>query len=345
MIAAALGEVLLRQAPEALRAGLASGELKIFGSVVREASSGRIVGFLQEAAPFADVLQGLAGSALPGIGAAGDLGGLVQGHAVLQGIGRIEEGLSALTNLVAAGLVLDVVGIGVTITTAVVLAHKIDHLGRQIDAMSRQLDDLGVRVDQIRQDLVDIDLVEVTALARSFDEAWMLSPEPARRRWNEVAAAALSYQSRFEMRAARILAHGPGQVLLADPLLDAVSLTSALRVASLAACDEVAAAQAAAADGARSIERMTGGIGLSDLAREWRSGRTAVAGSAGVALDQARAGRALEARARKLRQRELAAHTRAAPLPHLASHGLTARAWLERARTETGSALLFLPAI
>ena len=137
----------------------------------------------------------------------------------------------------------------------------------------------------------------------------------------------------------------PHHYLEADPFLDAVSLAGALRVAALAACDESLAAREAAADGARSIERLTGGLGLADLSRALLAKKTsAQPGSIDWTLAQAAANQSMRPIAVKIRQREAAAITRAAPLVALEDRAIRPREWLEAARSETTSPVLFMPA-
>ena len=81
-----------------------------------------------------------------------------------------------------------------------------------------------------------------------------------------MAKAALVQQSRFELRAD----HALGTVAdfaVAEPMLDAIAFANGLRVAALAACNESVAAHAAADDGAKALERLTGSIGATDLVR------------------------------------------------------------------------------
>lgn len=344
MIDAALGGLLLRQVPEALRAGLAAGEYDVFGSVIRNVANGRIVGHLQEAAPLGNLLMGLPGSAVGPVGLLVDLAGLAQGEFIRAGVARVEKAVSALTAIGIGNLALSAAGVGISVVGFSVMAMKIDGLRREVSALGDRLDQLGDRVDQLSRDILDVDFVEVKALAKSYDEAWRLSGAAAESRWHDVARGALSYQSRFEMRADRVLQGGVEQYAVADPLLDAVSMASGLRVAALAACNEVSAAQAASADGARSMERLTGGIGLADLSRAERSAATAKAGTPQWAHAQARANVSVRPTVRKIRLREAAAATRAAPLGELPELGITAREWLETARREESAPFLYLPA-
>lgn len=61
-------------------------------------------------------------------------------------------------------------------------------------------------------------------------------------------------------------------------------------------------------------------------------------------LAQAAANQSMRPIALKIRQREAAAITRAAPLLELEERGIKPREWLEAARSETSSPVLFMPA-
>lgn len=345
MIADILAEVLVRQVPGHLQAGLADGSCRIFGSIIKDVATGRVLGHLQEAAPLAKLVGDALNPMGIALGPALDVAGLVQGEVVRQGVAQLQRGVATLTTIGLGNLAFSAAGIGVSVVGFAVVSAKIERLRRSVSAMGDRLEQIGDRIDQLSRDIVDIDFVEIQALAKSHDEAWWLSASAAETRWHDVARAALSYQSRFEMRADRILQQGMDRYLLADPFLDAASMASGLRVASLAACNEVAAAQAAAADGARGIERLTGGIGLADLGRVERAKLRASPGSTQWAVAQARASQAVGPIIQKIRQREAAAATRAAPLARLGDWGMSSREWLERARSEKEDAFLYLPEI
>lgn len=125
-------------------------------------------------------------------------------------------------------------------------------------------------------------------------------------------------------------------------MFDAVAFANSLRVAAFAACNESIVAHEAAADGARTIERLTGSIGAADLVRsslaetsvevgtpEWDTAFSAAKEDAGPKV-------------RYIRQREAAIATRTAPLASLEARGIAPRDWLAAAREETEAPLLVL---
>ena len=347
MIAAATGQIFLRSIPEHLIQGVDSGAYRIFGSVIRDVATGKGVGFIQEAAPLASMALNGASSLGPvGMVAEVALGvvQVAQNEAIRAGVARIEQAVSVLQGLGIANLALGATGIGVSVAGFAVMSAKIDGVKRAVHGLADQIETVSAKIDVLQQDAIDVDFAELKSLSKSFDEAWQLGNEAAVRRWHDVARGALSQQSRFELRADRVLSGTAQNYLSADPFIDAISLASALRVAALAACDESVAAREAASDGARTIERLTGGLGLADLSQTVQLKTTAQAGTLDWALAQAAATQSMRPIALKIRQREAAAVTRAVPLTALESRNIQPRKWLEEARAESASPILFMPA-
>lgn len=346
MIGELAGQIFLRTIPEHLIQGVNSGLYKVFGSVVRDVATGKGVGFLQEAAPLASMA--LNGASLGPAGVVAEVGigvaQVAQNEVVRAGVERLEQAVGVLQGLGIANLALGVTGIGVSIAGFAVMSAKIDGVKRAVHGLADQIGTVSAKIDALQRDAIDVDFAELKSLAKSFDEAWQLSDDAATRRWHDVARGALSQQSRFELRADRVLNGTPNHYLDADPFLDAVSLASALRVASLAACDETLAAREAAADGAKSIERLTGGLGLADLSQGVLEKTKAQPGTLDWTLAQAAANQSMRPIALKIRQREAAAITRAAPLLELEERAIRPREWLQAARSETMSPVLFMPA-
>lgn len=345
MTLAPLGDILLRSVPEEFKAGLADQSLRVVGSVIRDAGSGQIRGFLQEATPLQALVPNLLKLGLPGMDLVNlplSVAQLVQGEAIRNGVKRIEAGMEVLTQLGQLNAAVSVVGIGVSVVGFTVMARKIDHVKSAVDAMADKIEGVSAKLDQIQRDAIDVDFAELCSLSKAFDEGWRLNSEPAVVRWHDVARGALSCQSRFEQRAARVLLDGPSNYAAADPFLDAVSLSNALRVAALAACNEAQAAQEAGSDGARSLEKMTGAIGLADLSRAALLSDPPPAGTAQWALSQAKANQAARATVRKIRHREAASFTRAAPFALLESRSIPPREWLAAARDEIESPVILL---
>lgn len=97
-----------------------------------------------------------------------------------------------------------------------------------------------------------------------------------------------------------------------------------------------------AADGAKTIERLTGNIGVVDLVRVSMTGAkidvgTPACDSAFVAAKEQAAPRVMQ-----MRQREAAIATRTAPLAALEEQGISPREWLAAAREEQEAPILLM---
>lgn len=344
MTTAAAAEIFLRAVPDYLMAGVRDGTLRIYGSSVREVSTGRIAGFLQEAAPVGNLAIQAANGPLGPLDTAMNAMQLAQGEMLRQGVQRLEQGVQLLQVMGVASLALSAAGLGVSVVGFAVMSRKIDRVQSALEGVAGDIQAVNAKLDRIQQDAIDADFSELRALAKALDEGWLLSEQSAQARWRDVAQGALVSQSRFELRAERILANGVDHYAIADRFLDALSVSNALRVAALAATGETVAAKTAADDGSRSLERITGSIGAADLSLATLRSSSGLAGSEAWTLAQAKANVVARAHTRKMRQREAAAATRAGPIALLESQSRSVRDWLASLREETHSPITYLSA-
>jgi outer membrane murein-binding lipoprotein Lpp len=333
VIGSIAGNILLRQVPSALAAGVSSGEYRVYGSIIRSVSTGRVVAHLQETGGVARLL-GSAPSMSPLTMMSSGIH-IVQGEQIKAGVRHVQEGVDQLQQLGLANLALSGVGIGISVAGFAVIAAKINRLASQVDELKDRIAELSEQVKDLHEDIVLRDFDNLRAAAKDMDEIWLLESDgAAKMRWHTLAKSLLDMSELFRRRASRILAKGPGAVAAAEPHLDALALASGLRVASLAAAGEERAAQIAARGCGREIEALTGTIGAADLARErlreakvrmvtqeWRSALE------GAIVEVAPS-------AERLRQREASAATLGAPLKELEERGIPARDWLAAARQE-----------
>lgn len=382
------GQILCQIPPE-LRADLLKGAIRMTGSVLRDTRTGRIVGFLQEAAPLGRFLGaglGLAGGLAGGPVIVGGLAAtaglqvasLLQGEATRRGVKRTEaavsvidgkvdrlgEGLAAVHNKLGtmhqdigalgkgmqmletvgiANLALSAAGVGVSVIGFGVMNAKLGQVQGAIHAMADRIDFISDKIDRLRQDAIDADFSDLLSLTGLYEECWgFLENARAEQQWQRIQQDALVMQNRFANRAQKLLQLGNANIDVADPMLDAVALSSGLRVAALVACNESGLARSIANDSSRQIEGLTGSIGLVELtANADLHGAKPGTVEYDVALTNARE----QARplVRKLREREAVAATRALPLAVLEGRGVAPREWLDAARNEQDSPVLMLP--
>lgn len=352
--------------------GISTGQLHIVGSVVRHANGplkGKIHSYLQETSLVGNLLNSFkeAGSTMVrntvatgnpalGVGASAtqlvsSVAGNVQNEFIRQGVNRVEDkvaaltaGMGTLTNIGLANAALSAAGIGVMLTGFGIMIARLSQIEDKLTALTTGTDRVLAAIERIRQDQLAQEFAFLRSQVNLFEEAWLMTDEKrAEKVWVDIALALRPHQERFEDRARDLLLDMPPEYTLADPMVDALSLAGGLRVACLMACNESAAATAAANENARQIESLTGNIGKADLvlarlplgidkaSQEWKGAlASAEAEAAPIAANW--------------RQREAMAATRAAPLAQLERDGITPREWLAAARAEIEEPVLFLKA-
>jgi hypothetical protein len=341
VIAGLLGNVLLRQIPPALAAGVKSGEYQVYGSIIRSVSSGRIVAHLQETGGIGSLL-GSAASVSP-LTVLTSGAQIVQGEQIKAGIRHMQTGIDQLQHLALANLALTGLGIGVSVAGFFLLNAKIDRLASQMDEVKDHLAELSQEVRGLHERIVGRDFALLRAAAKHRDEIWRLDSEAAAtRRWHDLAVALIDLCELFRWSAGSILAKGPRALKAAEPHLDALALASGLRVTSLAAAGEERAAQVAASECGRELEALTGAIGIADLARERLRQANVCMGTPEWSPAFKVATAEVAPVAERLRQREASAATLGAPLKELEERGIRARDWLAAARREEEVPLLLM---
>lgn len=385
-ITAIAGKFLLDQASTELVGFIKTGKVGFFGSVLREASSGRVVAYAQETsalvafaglanpltAPFAATYLGVSAihnladtnrtvhrieNAVGNLGASSSrieagVGRLEQGveriEGKIDGIGNnvdtVRNGVNTLNDLGIANLVMGATGIGVSMAGFAVISAKIDGVRRAVDGVAELIHALSAQIEEVRRDMIEADFALLKTIAEQMDEAWLLSDTSrAERQWHDAAREAHRLQNRFAGRAENLLA-GPDGYLPADPMLDAFALASGVRFSALAACNETAASTEAARDASRTLQNLTGRIGLADLAQHEVQSASIEPGSQAYSLALTQASADARPIAKKLRDREAALATRPAPLLAIEEKGITPRDWLRRAYEEPDAPVLFMPA-
>lgn len=287
----------------------------------------------------------------------------VQGEVIRRGVKRIEvgvnrleesmgrvefkldglgKGVQTLQQLGVANLAIGAAGLGVSLVGLGIMNAKLNRVQESIQAFADRLDTISDKIDRVRQDMIDQDFLKIHSLVQLYEEAWSHSDRGrAELQWHGVAQEARTYQDRFLHRARELLTADPPDIALADPMIDALTLTGSLRVSALMACNESASARLVADEASWQVESLTGIIGLADLvplslpenvepgSQDWDLAFTA-------ATELARP------MVHKMREREAAVATRAAPLNVLESRGIAPREWLEAARSESEQPVLLL---
>lgn len=333
--------MLLRKVPEALVAGVASGQYKVYGSIIMDVATNRIAGHLQETG-----FQQIAGLALKGAFSAADpLGSLVSAVGSVANFvqnEQIKAALSTVVSLQQASVALGIVNAGVSVAGFAILAHKIDRVRDRVDAMGARLDEIGRKIDELRLDAIEKDLVDLRTAAEQLDEGWRLASPEAQ--WRAVASDAHRLQNNFKRRAERLL--GTNQtppVADADTFIDAMTQALALRVAARLAAGDEAIAREAAEQGAQAVATLAQSYSVANQTFAAMAKSGARPGDERWSEDLERSADAIRPTVEAMRQRVDGAVSTALTVDELGARGIRGRAWLEEARAELEAPLLYLP--
>lgn len=337
-------DLLLRQVPPELADALHAGALKLFGSVLRDTSSGRIAGFLQEtgaARQVASALGNVSPLDLTPVGAAMRVADLGMAAAGLRQGEQIKAQLGVVTSLGVGNLLLTGVGIGVSVAGFAILSARIGAIGRKVDGVADALSALARSVDGLRRDRIAEQLTDLKTVAERYEEGWISGASGGR--WRDTAIAAHALANQFGRLAGEVLDRDPDDLATVEPFADALALAISLRVNAWLAAGEGGIALSAADAGAQALIELCDrlNLGRATLARMATAAVRPGESGWGDALDTA--ARALRQTTAGTRARESAGVSTALMIRELVDRNLPGRRFLAEARAEDGDAVKYLP--
>lgn len=191
--------IFLRAIPPDLVDGVASGLYKVTGSVVREVSSGRGVGFLQETDALRMVLESVMTSGGNPIVAFANLAAgtasVLQNEQIKSRLVEVQASLNLLQNLQIGTLAVSGLGLGVSVAGFALML-------RRLKGIEAHLGTIGAQIDRVTKDRRNDDVRMIFADVRTqLDTVDTLSA-----RSNKVASAEAAEQA-LATSAGRLEAH------------------------------------------------------------------------------------------------------------------------------------------
>lgn len=329
--------VLLRKVPEALAAGVSTGEYQVYGSVIRSLTSGRIIGHLQET----NALTRIVGNALAiplqpaniAIDIVGHTASFVQNE-------QIKTAISTLGKLQIGSVALGAASVGISIAGFAMLSRQLDKLSEKLGGVMEGIQRLERSMDVLREDRIRADFTDLRTIAERYEDGWLLS-DPVTQ-WTAVESEAHKIANHFRDRMEGLLS-GPATPLPEfEPFLEAWRLASDLRVSARLASNESVAAQSAALESRRFLDKIEDELALGSIALKDAGATLAGSDDWGSRLDQAIAEH--QGFFDRLSARSIAAGTRVLTLAELETQGIAGRDWLSAARACDTEPLLYLEA-
>ncbi|MDE0306650.1 MAG: hypothetical protein OXI87_17495 [Albidovulum sp.] len=133
--------------------GWASGDLIRHGAILKDKNTGRIVAHLQETGLFQELaLNGastLSNVANP-VSAIAGTAGVVQNEQIKNKLGELQQSIGGVQNLQIVGLGLNMIGIGVTVASTLVILSRLREVSSAIDRIEKKVDALPQRWHELR---------------------------------------------------------------------------------------------------------------------------------------------------------------------------------------------------
>jgi len=166
--------------PPALETAHATGAVRLFGAVLKETATGRIVAHVQPTGMFDQVLA----TATKGLGATVSQGfsplgaaALVQNQMIWGKLNEINSTLGVLQSLQIASLAVSGLGLGISLANLVVLQRGLKRIEQHLDHLADAIERVTAnrRRDEVRHDLNQI-RVQIDVVASLDDRADKVTP-------------------------------------------------------------------------------------------------------------------------------------------------------------------------
>lgn len=185
------------EVPAAFNAALKSGEIVRDNVLLRNVSSGQVVGHLQEAGRLVKATGGLnpisaiAGNLNPVSALAGSAGHVATNIQLNQ----IKDMLGGLQMMSTATLAVSALNVGVTVAGFAVIAKKLKRIEGKIDSMEGKLESMDRVVENISIRQRARDRASITCLMEQGDEAW--TRKDSEQIWRQLTSGLLEQDHYF----------------------------------------------------------------------------------------------------------------------------------------------------
>ncbi|PSK80829.1 hypothetical protein CLV79_11916 [Limimaricola soesokkakensis] len=159
---------LLYAIPPGLDALVSSGQAQLIGAIIKDVSSGQVLGHVQQTQSFAQALTQAGGAAAQtGFSPLGVIG-LVQNEQIKASLKELGQGMALLQNLQFANMALTGIGIGVSVAGFAIMKMRLDAIENHLGTLRGEVREIGRLIQEaelrrlfseIRSALKDLDSV------------------------------------------------------------------------------------------------------------------------------------------------------------------------------------------
>lgn len=304
---------------------VASGQVKLFGAVLKDTATGKIVSHVQPTgllqAAFSKGAHTVA-TGLDPFSTAGSMTALAQNEQIKGKLDLMQNAMGQMQTLQVANLGLSVLGIGVTIASTALILHRIDKIDTSIQRLEEKLDDLPRQWRNLR---LGETFVEMKTHIEQLDEARFWT-DPTRK-LNNVEDRLDHAFNNFSDGVVQVSLSAQMDAELLANLLSALALASHAQFKALIWLDQKNAAKARAQKHLENIKSL-----------RWRLPSDILS----ARLSNAEAAPAL---ATQLTEIHLGFTSRPDLVAELVAQDINGHAYIEQMDAEEKEPFLFLPAI
>lgn len=149
---------LLYAIPPGLDALVLSGKAQLMGAIIKDVSSGQILGHVQQTQGFVQAFAQAGGSAAQtGFSPLGIVG-IVQNEQIKSSLAQLHQGMALMQNLQIANIALTGIGLGVSIAGFAIMNMRLNAIEKNLGTLREEVRDIGRLIQQaeIRRFFSDI---------------------------------------------------------------------------------------------------------------------------------------------------------------------------------------------
>lgn len=188
-------ETINVMAPLLFEKGLASGELVRTGMIIKEASSGKIVGHMKEVGDLTNTLTGFPVGLDP-------LSGLSNAYQGVQ-LQQIKQSLETLQLISSVGAVASVATLGVCVAGFTVVTNKLNKLDKKLDVVLGEIQRVKELLEEINEDNNMLKFAEVETAYLQLDKALAADTKDRREKLLEESSSVFSKYKRYYLKVAQ----------------------------------------------------------------------------------------------------------------------------------------------
>ena len=149
---------LLYAIPTALERLVSSGQAQLVGAIIKDVSTGQILGHVQQTQGFVQAIAKAGGAAAQsGFGPLGVINA-VQNEQIKSALGELQQGMALMQNLQFANLALSGIGVGVSIAGFALLNMRLNAIESHLGTLREEVREIGklIREQELRALFSDI---------------------------------------------------------------------------------------------------------------------------------------------------------------------------------------------